>query len=320
MNLFPPNVTANDTTVQIGDTALFSSLFVATDLDGDDITGFRFRDNNGTTTSGFFTLRGVIQPSNVFIEVGAQDLPFLFYNAGLIEGTETFSVQVNDGENLSNVSTADAITVVSNFFPPVITGIPSSVLEGNRIDAADLFSVSDPENNEVISYFITDRLANENGGFFLLNGVRQPSAQFFQITAAQLDNVQYVSGEFGQTENIAIQAFDGEFFSDIVDIAVTTVANQFRPVTTAFNINTGLGGTIAAESLFSFSDQDGNSLSSVGFQDTGVNPDSGFFTINGVRQTSGEFFFVPATQLDTCLLYTSPSPRDQRGSRMPSSA
>ena len=26
------------------------------------------------------------------------------------------------------------------------------------------------------------------------------------------------------------------------------------------------------------------------------------------------------TQLETCLLYTSPSPRDQRGSRMPSSA
>ena len=25
-------------------------------------------------------------------------------------------------------------------------------------------------------------------------------------------------------------------------------------------------------------------------------------------------------QVDTCLLYTSPSPRDQRGSRMPSSA
>ena len=27
-----------------------------------------------------------------------------------------------------------------------------------------------------------------------------------------------------------------------------------------------------------------------------------------------------AGQLQTCLLYTSPSPRDQRGSRMPSSA
>ena len=27
-----------------------------------------------------------------------------------------------------------------------------------------------------------------------------------------------------------------------------------------------------------------------------------------------------ATNIDICLLYTSPSPRDQRGSRMPSSA
>ena len=31
-------------------------------------------------------------------------------------------------------------------------------------------------------------------------------------------------------------------------------------------------------------------------------------------------FFRPAIKSQTCLLYTSPSPRDQRGSRMPSSA
>ena len=30
--------------------------------------------------------------------------------------------------------------------------------------------------------------------------------------------------------------------------------------------------------------------------------------------------FAPDVKLNTCLLYTSPSPRDQRGSRMPSSA
>ena len=33
------------------------------------------------------------------------------------------------------------------------------------------------------------------------------------------------------------------------------------------------------------------------------------------------FYFLPHTDPDSsCLLYTSPSPRDQRGSRMPSSA
>ena len=34
----------------------------------------------------------------------------------------------------------------------------------------------------------------------------------------------------------------------------------------------------------------------------------------------GQFFITPGTKVYNCLLYTSPSPRDQRGSRMPSSA
>ena len=35
---------------------------------------------------------------------------------------------------------------------------------------------------------------------------------------------------------------------------------------------------------------------------------------------TGNFVFIRAKVVYTCLLYTSPSPRDQRGSRMPSSA
>ena len=34
----------------------------------------------------------------------------------------------------------------------------------------------------------------------------------------------------------------------------------------------------------------------------------------------GKFSHYMAKGVETCLLYTSPSPRDQRGSRMPSSA
>ena len=35
---------------------------------------------------------------------------------------------------------------------------------------------------------------------------------------------------------------------------------------------------------------------------------------------NGEYVFKTAHEVISCLLYTSPSPRDQRGSRMPSSA
>ena len=44
---------------------------------------------------------------------------------------------------------------------------------------------------------------------------------------------------------------------------------------------------------------------------------------NGQRVTQAEHTFIPnetGVTITTCLLYTSPSPRDQRGSRMPSSA
>ena len=43
-------------------------------------------------------------------------------------------------------------------------------------------------------------------------------------------------------------------------------------------------------------------------------------TAANAADTSGEDGLLSGTQADTCLLYTSPSPRDKRQSRMPSSA
>ena len=44
------------------------------------------------------------------------------------------------------------------------------------------------------------------------------------------------------------------------------------------------------------------------------------FLENADRNKYGTLITGLATQYSLCLLYTSPSPRDQRGSRMPSSA
>ena len=43
-------------------------------------------------------------------------------------------------------------------------------------------------------------------------------------------------------------------------------------------------------------------------------------TIDFINQAEGAAEAVTTTKATLCLLYTSPSPRDQRGSRMPSSA
>ena len=44
------------------------------------------------------------------------------------------------------------------------------------------------------------------------------------------------------------------------------------------------------------------------------------FVINNVVQKPDVNYTASGTQLSTCLLYTSPSPRDRTRSRMPSSA
>ena len=50
-----------------------------------------------------------------------------------------------------------------------------------------------------------------------------------------------------------------------------------------------------------------------------INPDE-FANMSEVDHVIGNAEKMLATSFDPCLLYTSPSPRDQRGSRMPSSA
>ena len=70
----------------------------------------------------------------------------------------------------------------------------------------------------------------------------------------------------------------------------------------------------AIRSFFSF-------LQSYGYR--GANPAHPHFVSTPKAPDEGQTPAIPLkqmTQLLTCLLYTSPSPRDQRGSRMPSSA
>ena len=47
---------------------------------------------------------------------------------------------------------------------------------------------------------------------------------------------------------------------------------------------------------------------------------SQFKNIGSIPETDRKKFASDLNQIKDCLLYTSPSPRDQRGSRMPSSA
>ena len=95
----------------------------------------------------------------------------------------------------------------------------TSVLTNQSVPVSTLFNAFDPDGGPVLSYFFVDRRPNANGGFFTVNGVRQPSAQFFSVDAADLDQVRYVGGTFGpNSETIGIIARDAGGFTNPIDI------------------------------------------------------------------------------------------------------
>jgi hypothetical protein len=79
-----------------------SSLFTASDPDGDAITQYDFWDTGGG--SGRFHVNGVTQPTNTDIYVTAAQLAQTTYQSG--SGTDTLRVRANDGTQWSEWSSS----------------------------------------------------------------------------------------------------------------------------------------------------------------------------------------------------------------------
>ncbi|MGB9113726.1 NF038122 family metalloprotease, partial [Bradyrhizobium sp.] len=95
----PPVVTAANVALGAGQASVAaSSLFTASDPDGNAITTYGFLD----TGSGHFVLNGVVQANNQEIDVTAAQLAQLTYQSVPGASADTLEVRVNDGTLWSN--------------------------------------------------------------------------------------------------------------------------------------------------------------------------------------------------------------------------
>ena len=92
-----PVVTASNVTLTTAHAVAASSLFSATDPDGNAITTYAFED----TGSGHFILNSVVEPNNQEIDVSAAQLSQLTYQS-VAGSVDTLEVRVNDGTLWSN--------------------------------------------------------------------------------------------------------------------------------------------------------------------------------------------------------------------------
>src|ERR1019366_2367686 len=89
----------NQSVVEDASIAASSLIASVSDPNGKTITSYDFRDDGGS--GGYFTLNGVKQADNVFIQVTAAQLSQLQYVGGSSAGSEQVDVAAWDGVNWS---------------------------------------------------------------------------------------------------------------------------------------------------------------------------------------------------------------------------
>lgn len=305
-NNFPPSVTVKNSNVEIGAKILFKDLFEVSEIEGNAITKYRFRDNGSANFSGFFALSGVKQVAGGWVEISSVQLNSVFYHAALLLDAESIGVQVFDGKFWSTAAFGVVTTVNPNNRPPIVTTTNGEILETEIRTITELVSVHDPDEYPITKYYVVDRENHAVSGYLTFDGVRLASATWHLINAADWGKIRYVGGAWGpEDEKIGVMAYDGKKWSEVSEFTMLTTANLAAPVVSAYNLQSAVGRVIDAITMFTVNDPDGNTIKQIRLLDTGTDPNSGYFTINGVRQTSNVFFTLPYNQLSTVQYHYS---------------
>ncbi|TAF53483.1 MAG: hypothetical protein EAZ60_20090 [Oscillatoriales cyanobacterium] len=277
-----PVVTASNQTVNVG--ASITPNFSVTDADGDRISLYYFYDQNTSSTSGYFTVNGVQQTSG--FSVTPEQLSTVRFVGGSVAGTDSVTIYASDGQTWG--SQAVTMTTKANQ-APVVTASNQTVNVGASITPN--FSVTDADGDRISLYYFYDSNTSSTSGYFTVNGVQQSSA--FSVTPEQLSTVRFVGGSVSGTDSVTIYASDGQTWGSQA-VTMTTKANQ-APVVTATNQTVNAGASIVPN--FSVTDADGDRISLYYFLDSNTSSTSGYFTLNGVQQSSA--FSVTPEQLST---------------------
>ena len=201
-----PTATASDVSATRGQVFNASSLFSASDADGDGLQYF-FYDNSSDPTSGHFTVNGVAQAPNATFAVSAAQLAQTTFTAGSRLSDDLY-VNVYDGNAFSGPQEFH-VNVPANH-APTVTAPDHTASSGQTLAASSLFSAADADGDGLL-YFFYDNSPSAASGHFEINGVAQPADTTFVASSLQLPQTTFVAGTVG--DELYVNVYDGVAFS-----------------------------------------------------------------------------------------------------------
>jgi hypothetical protein len=175
------------------------------------------------------------------------------------------------------------------------TSAAQTVLIGDAASAAALFNASDADGDAVAQYEFWDSTAG--GGYFAVNGVEQGINVAIAVPAADLANAQFVAASTLASDTVWVRASDGQSFGAWKSWTMNSWphASNSAPAAVAADATIVTGSSVAAGSLFTVGDADGDVPTKYEFWDG--TSGGGYFRVNGVQQAAGAAIAVDAAEL-----------------------
>ncbi len=191
---------------------------------------------------------------------------------------------------------------------PVVEHFNTNIFLNSIINGEDLFSTVDPDGDAINFFRVEDYQDDPTGGFFRLNGVAQTNGSQFVVEAADLPNLEYVSGSRIGREGFRVIAVDvtGEFsVASDFGLLYTVRENVTRPFVLNRPFNALANEATPVEPFVQGFDPDGFPITQYFIRDRFV--DAGFLSLDGEVLPQGEYHLIQTEDLGR-VTYTTSGP------------
>ena len=274
-------------------------LFAVSDFNGADITEYQLWDGSSDPNAGHFVIDGAAQPTHTIITISAAQMA----QATFVGGTADTSLQIRafDGTSWSagdNASWAQFTVGPDVEHAPVVVTVNLDEIRNRTLPVSSLFSVSDPDNDTITKYQLWDGTGDPNSGYFTVNGVAQAAHTVVTISADQLAQTNFVTGN-GVSDSLQIRAYDGQKWSRSDTDAwspFTVSVPESAPQVGTINTTKAAGQTLSLASLAIYGDADNDPATEYQLWDSTSDPNSGHWVVNGVVQPAHTIITISAAQ------------------------
>lgn len=305
----PPEVSVSNATLNPGEAIALSELFKFYDPDaGDSVVAFAVQDR--TKGGGYLTKDGRPQAEQkVFDDQPISELSRWKFVAAKYDAVDELGFNAIDTREAFNKA---AVATIETHQPdnrhPVVVAQDQAVKLGEKASIQKWFVTSDEDDDKIVTYGLLDTNGGANSGHLLKpGGKEQPAGEWLLVSSSEFKSVRYQGGKEAGSEMLQTKVYDGQDWSDVASLNVTTTQERNKPVTITAKNQVLDNDWESVKDWVKGKDPDGDPIGWWAFYDSETDPKGASFRIDGagLKAVNGEWVQTSGVQAAQTIVAVS---------------